>query len=80
MGRFRRRWTTKTNITGSRVVLAMMALARNSTGFSIFQPGADNYNSVSFGTNLNVHVTDGVNTLPVDQLQAVYVDFKRTRS
>ena len=39
-----------------------------------FLPGADNYNAVSFGTNLKVHVTDGVNTLPVDQLQAVYVD------
>ena len=39
-----------------------------------FKPGADNYGSVSFNTNLNVVVTDGVHTDPVSQLQAIYVD------
>lgn len=39
-----------------------------------FSPGADNYNTVFFSTNLAVIATDGVHSETFDQLQAIYVD------
>ena len=44
------------------------------SGVLDFKPGADNYNTVSFATDLSVSATDGVNTTSIDQLQAIYVD------
>src|SRR6185437_7566242 len=47
---------------------------KSVSGTLHFSPGADNYNTVFFSTNLAVTATDGVHTTSIDQLQAIYVD------
>ncbi|MBX6329688.1 MAG: VWA domain-containing protein, partial [Pseudolabrys sp.] len=39
-----------------------------------FSPGADNYGAVSFAASVVVSATDGVQSTPIDQLQAIWVD------